>query len=241
MQSQRGITIMVGPEELAPSPFWFLECFVMPMPTGKRAANLKELLETLREVDETVLSYHLWQSRTSTAHPEVEYPNDFAIWAAAALQDSRLAEKLSVIDPFGFESMEQIRGALVDLLEEYIWDLPLVPWVRPGLEFYFCKASTVVLRSDIGARTLSEFCSGLAKVGPDSIYYHFVDARWRLRSMKTDDFSNWINASYDLPELVSAVQGIDVWFYTLEEVRNTILELVNQHIEKPDDNTPERT
>ncbi len=221
---------MAGLEDPAASPFWFHECVVMPMPTGKKAANLRELLEILREVDETVLSYHLWQSRMSIAHPGVEYPNDFAIWAANALQDSRLAEKLSVIDPFSFENMEQVRDTLVDLLEEYLWDLPYVPWARPGFEFYFCEASTVVLRSQIVARTLSEFCSGLARVGPDSIYYHFVDARWRLRSMKTDDFSNWIKASYDLPELVSAVQGIDVWFYTLEEVRNTIIDLVNQYI-----------
>ncbi len=230
---------MAGSDNPAPSPFWFQECLVMPMPTGKSAANLRELLETLREADERVLSYHLWQSPMAVAHPAVEYPNDFAIWAATALQDSRLAEKLSVIDPFGFENMVQIRDSLVDLMEGYLWDLPYVPWVRPGFEFYFCKASTVVLRSNICAETLSEFCSGIAKVGLDSIYYHFVDARWRLRSLRTDDFSNWIRDSYDLPELVAAVQGIDIWFYTLEEVRNTILGLVNQYIEKSNEHTAE--
>jgi Family of unknown function (DUF5752) len=233
---------MVSADQPAPSPFWFHECVVIPMPTGQAAVNLRDLLQTLREVDEAVLSYHLWQSRMSLARPDVEYPNDFAAWAGHALQDSRLAEKLSVLDPFAFGDMGQVRNALVDLLEEYMWDLPYVPWARPGFEFHFCEASTVVLlRSGVFARTLSEFCAGLAKVGLDSIYYHFVDARWRLRSIRTDDFSNWIKDSYDLPELVSAIRGIDIWFYTLEEVRNTILDLVNQHIEKPDDNTPERT
>lgn len=231
--------IMVSPDQPAPSPFWFHECVVMPMPTGKTAVNLRDMLQTLREVDESVLCYHLWQSRMAIAHPAVEYPNDFAVWAAQALQDSRLAEKLSVIDPFGFENMEEVRETLVDLLEEYLWDLPSVPWARPGFEFHFCEASTVVLlRARIVAGTLSEFRSGLTQVGLDSIYYHFVDARWRLRSMKTDDFSNWIRDSYDLPDLVAAIQAIDVWFYTLEEVRKTILDLVSQHIEKPDDNTP---
>jgi len=232
---------MVSPDQPAPNPFWFSECIVMPMPTGKAAVNLRDLLQTLREVNESTLSYHLWQSRMSIAHPEVEYPNDFASWAANALQDSRLAEKLSVIDPFGFENMEQIREALVDLLEEYLWDLPSVPWARPGFQFYFCDVSTIVLRSQIVARTLPEFCSGLMKVGQNSIYYHLMDARWRLRSLKTDDFSHWIKESFDLPELISAIQGIDIWFYTLDEIRNTILEFVNQYIEKPDDNAPERT
>ncbi len=221
---------MVSADQPAPNAFLFSECVVMPMPIGKRAANLRDLLQTLREVDETVLSYHLWQSRMSITRPDVEYTNDFAVWAAKALQDGRLAEKLSVIDPFGFENMEQIRDTLLDLLEEYLWDLPSVPWARPGFEFYFCDASMIVLRSQIFARTLSEFCSGITQVVRNSIYYHFMDARWRLRSMKLDDFSNWIKDSYDLPELVSAIQGIDVWFYTIEEVRNTILELVNQYI-----------
>jgi hypothetical protein len=43
-----------------------------------------------------------------------------------------------------------------------------------------------------------------------------------------NDFSNWIKINYDLPDLAAAIQGIDVGFYTLEEVRGTILDLVNQ-------------
>jgi hypothetical protein len=228
---------MVNADQPARSPFWFYECVVVTMPTGRTAANLRDLLLILREADESVLSYHLWQSRMAIANPDVEYPNDFAAWAAIALQDSRLAEKLSVIDPFSFDSLEQVRETLVDMLDEYLWDLPSVPWTRPGFEFYFCEASILVLRSQIQARTLSEFCSELGKVPRNSIYYHFVDARWRLRSTKADDFSNWIKDSYDLPDLVSAIQGIDVWFFTLDEVRDTILDLVTQHIEKPDANT----
>jgi len=228
---------MVSADQRAPSPFWFSECIVMPMPTGKTAANIRDLLQTIREVNESTLAYHLWQSRMSIAHPDVEYPNDFAIWSANALHDSRLAEKLSVIDPFSFDDMEGIRGALVDLMEDYLWDLPSVPWASPGFEFFFCDASTIVLRSPIVAQTLSEFCSGIMNVGQNSIYYHLMDARWRLRSMKMDDFSYWIKQSFDLPELVSEIQGIDVWFYSLEEIRQTIFELVKKYIEASDDVT----
>jgi hypothetical protein len=208
------------------------------MPTGRTAVNLKEMLQIIGEVDTAVLSYHLWQSRMAIAHAEVEYPNDFAVWAANSLQDSRLAEKLSVIDPFNYEDMEQIREALSEVIEDYMWNLPSVPWARPGFEFHFCEASTVVLvRPRIVAGTFAEFRKGLAEVGIDSIYYHFVDARWRLRKLKTDDFSIWLQDSYGLPELVEAIQGIDLWFFTLEEVRQALLKLLDQYIEKPYDNT----
>ncbi len=202
----------------------------MPMPIGQKVVNLRELLQAVREMDEAVLYFHLLQSRLTLSQPEVEYPNDFAMWAAVALQDARLAEKLSSFDPFEYGSLDQVRQAIVDILEEYLWDLPNVPWARPGLEFHFCEASTVVIRSEISAATLKEFCQAIQIVGLDSLYYHFFEARWRLEARDADDFSYWIDTNFDLPSLVEAIRGIDVYFYTLPELRTTLLGLVHQHV-----------
>lgn len=219
-------------DQTASNPFWFRECFLIPMPIGRKAINLRELLESVREVDEAVLYYHLLQSRLTLSQPEVEYPNDFAMWAATALQDARLAEKLSSFDPFEYGDLAQVRQAMVDILEEYLWDLPNVPWARPGLEFHFCAASTVVIRSEISAANFREFCQALQNVGLDSLYYHFFEARWRLEVRDTDDFSYWIGTNFDLPDLVAAIRAIDVYFYTLPEIRTTLLNLVHQHVEE---------
>jgi hypothetical protein len=217
-------------DQTAPNPFWFKECFLMPMPSGAKAVNLREMLQALREMDEAVLYFHLLQSRLTLSQPEVEYPNDFAMWAAAALQDARLAEKLSSFDPFEYENLAQVRQAMVEILEEYLWDLPNVPWARPGLEFHFCEASTVVMRSQISADNLKDFCQAIQIVGLDSLYYHFFEARWRLGVREVDDFSFWIDTNFDLPQLVEAIRAIDVYFYTLPEIRTTILNLIHQHV-----------
>ena len=89
----------------------------------------------------------------------------------------------------------------------------------------------VVVSADIAAQTLREFCAGLQTVGLDSIYYHFVEARRRLANLKgmKDDFSHWIESNFELPDLVSAIREIDVYFYTLPEVRDTLLSLVKDH------------
>jgi hypothetical protein len=212
------------------NPFWFRECFLIPMPIGRRAINLRELLQAFREVEEAVLYYHLLQSRLIQSQPEVEYPNDFASWAASALQDSRLAEKLSSFDPFEFQTLAEVRQAMVDILEEYLWDLPNVPWARPGMDFHFCEASTVVMRSEISAKNLREFSQALQKVGLDSLYYHFFEARWRLERQDMDDFSYWIGTNFDQPALVAAIRSIDVYFYTLPEIRTTLLDLIHQYV-----------
>lgn len=214
----------------AQDPFWFRECFIMPMPLGRKAVNLRELLEALRELDESVLYYHLIQSWLAISPPAVEYPNDLALWAATALQDSKLAEKLSSFDPFEYEDLGEVRQAVVDILEEYLWDLHFIPWARSGFELHFCQASTVVIRSEINAQTLKEFCSALGKVGLDSLYYHFFEARWRLGVRKADDFSFWIENNFGLPELVKAIRDLDTYFYSLKEIRETLLGLINQHL-----------
>jgi hypothetical protein len=217
-------------EKLAEYPFRFRECFLIPMPIGTKVVNLRELHHALREVSDSVLYYHLLQSRMAVSPPAVEFPNEFALWASVALQDSALAEKLSSFDPLEYGNMSQVRQAIIDILEEYLWDLPFVPWARPGFEFYFCEASTVVIRSEISATNLQEFCQALNKVGLDSIYYHFFEARWRLERT-IDDFSYWIETNFDLPDLVADIRNLDVYFYSLRETRETLLALIHQHLE----------
>ena len=218
------------PEQPAVNPFWFRECFLMTMPLGRKAVNLRELAQTLREVDEGVLYYHLLQSRLAVTQPVVEYPNEFALWAATALQDSKLAEKLSSFDPFDYNDMEQVREAMLEILDEYLWNLPSVPWARPGFEFHFCEASMVVIQDETPANTLHDFCQTLVKVGLDSVYYHFFEARRRLGMQHIDDFSYWMEYNFGLPELVAAIRDIDVYFYTLKEVRDTLLTLIHKHL-----------
>jgi len=191
---------------------------------------LRELLEAVRNLDESVLYYHLIQSRLAPGPPAVEYPNDLAYWAANALQDSKLAEKLSSLDPFEYENMSKVRQTVRDILEEYLWDLPCIPWARSGFELHFCQASTVVVRSKIGAQTLEELCIALGKVGLDSLYYHFFEARWRLGVRKADDFSFWIDTNFDLPDLVRAIRDMDIYFYSLMEIRQTLIELIHQYM-----------
>ncbi|MGA8572552.1 MAG: DUF5752 family protein [Desulfobaccales bacterium] len=223
-------------DQKAPNSFVFSEYFLMPMPTGNKATNLRELLQFLKEMTEPVLNYHLWQTRLSIIQPTVEYPNDFALWAATALRDDLLAEKLSAIDPFDYKDLTEVREAMVEEVEQYLWDSP--PYqVRPGYELELCEASAVVLHSGISARTLGEFCGALQTVGLNSVYFHFVEARRRLGDRKLDDFSHWIADNFTMPSLVSAIGEIDIYFYTLAEIRDAILALVQEQAGTTDGQT----
>jgi hypothetical protein len=86
------------------------------------------------------------------------------------------------------------------------------------------------MRSHIRAQTLQVFCETLQKVGLDSIYYHFFEARWRSGVSNVDDFSFWIETNFGLPELVAAIRGIDIYFYSLREIRDTLLGMIHQYL-----------
>ena len=59
-------------DQSAQNVFWFSQYFLIPRPTGKKATNLRELMEHLQEMSEPVLEYHFWQSRLTFTQTEVE-------------------------------------------------------------------------------------------------------------------------------------------------------------------------
>ena len=85
--------------------------------------------------------------------PSFDYPdyhNDFAVWAKLHLADLVLAERFGVLDPYAFSSMEELRGVMLDIIDERLNSLAYAPVVPKGTEFYFFEADTVVF--DTGDR-----------------------------------------------------------------------------------------
>ena len=87
------------------------------------------------------LFHHLYQSYINSAVKTGEFPNDFANWAAYELADTSLAEKLASFNPYDFNDVSRAREKVAEIIEEHMWDLHTIPWVRPGSEFYFSSAT----------------------------------------------------------------------------------------------------
>ncbi|MCU0254808.1 MAG: DUF5752 family protein, partial [Acidobacteria bacterium] len=119
-------------ERRAAAPFRFCDYEGLAMPTGQRAANLRELLEIVRTAPTAALHHHLYRSQLRHRFEAWDFPNDFASWAATALEDRVLAEKLSALDPFAATDLEAARNALLDVMEDHLDGLTFVPWARPG-------------------------------------------------------------------------------------------------------------
>lgn len=195
----------------------------------EKATNLQELAAAIRACPDASIFQHTFQTLEEHHFIGEGFSNDFSHWAFAACNEVQLAERLAAIDIREFTSIAPLRERLVHIIDAYLQKNPRAA-TRTAMEpFYFMAADLVVVPTPYVARNLDEFADGLRKVTVHSIYYHFIDARLRLK-LNTNDFSVWMEQELDLNAAADRLNRIDIYTSTLEGVRRNILRVVETEI-----------
>jgi len=139
--------------DLETSPFAIKDCALLAIATGKRAQNLRELREHLRTIDLGSIYYHFWGGLLRPRFDDPEYHNDFAIWVAHSLHNKALAERLAVIDPVVYESLEAVRNELIEIIEETLDETEFPIWAKRDDQFEFIRHQIVVFDTQLAANT----------------------------------------------------------------------------------------
>ena len=213
-------------EQRASIPFQFKECVVQVELTGRHAHTLREFSTGLREVPAGSIFHHMHHFFFRHHLELPDYSNDFSNWLASGIEDRALAEKFANVSPFQFSSVEALREHILAILDAYMAQHPELQDRRTET-FYFDTATTLVF-SGLQAYTLAEFRSELARTEVSAIYYHFYEARVR-RSLKTDDFTHWLEQCFIAEPLVKAIRGVDPYMHSLEELRAIVLRLFDRY------------
>lgn len=202
--------------------FTLKDCALIALATGKRAQNLRELREHLREIDPACIYYHFWGGLLRPRFDDPEYHNDFAIWVAHSLHNKVLAERLAVIDPVAFKTLEDLRNELIETIEEYLDETEFPAWSKSDDQFEFIRSQIVVFHTHISIREPVEFQKILSTMSVGSVFFHFVDAR-RRNERPIDDFQNWLlNFGTEYQDLCSAIDCIDPYFSPLTKLRDEL-------------------
>jgi hypothetical protein len=212
--------------ERARDPFRFIDYEGLVVASGTEARNLREFLDVIRRAPAEVIHHHLFRAALSHRYGTWDHPNDFSAWAATALGDPVLAEKLSSLDPFRRGDIENARAAIVDLVEEDLESSATVPWARPGFEFHFASGIYFALPGQREAWTLEELRSGISQIPLSSLYFHFHEARLRGDDDE-DDFSRWLEQELGRSELALKLRGIDFYLFSLEELRHRLVSILD--------------
>jgi len=210
-------------------PFAIKDCALAAIAIGKRAQNLRELRDNLETIHQGSIYYHFWGGLLRPRFDDPEYNNDFAGWARHGLHDSRLAERLGVIDPTDFVDIEDLRRELIDVIEERLDESELIPWSKGDQQFHFIRSQIFVFDTYKRIDTPEELALAVPQMSISSIFYHFIDARRRTEE-SIDDFEAWlIGFGSKHKGLYNKIAAIDPYFISLSELRQQLTDLFNCH------------
>lgn len=222
----------MAPVAVAADPFRFIGCVELRQSLDQRATDERELLDRLEDVPSGSIFYHTHGYFLRHRPITTAYGNDFASWVAVHVRDQVLAERLAVINPFEFSSLEALREELLSAVHDHLSRLSVVPRVEFGEVFHFQQSHIVEVPLGPAAATLAEFRQGLAEVDASAIYYHMVEARARL-GRRSGDFAEWLRISLGMTALAEKIERIDAYMTSLERVRARVLALVDTALESP--------
>lgn len=208
-------------------PFYFNTSAHLVRITGQQANTLSELLDALRECPEDSIFQHTFRTLQEHHFLREGFSNDFAHWALASCNEPSLAERLASVDVREFTSVPELRDRFIQIVEKYLQRSPEAGRRSAEETFYFCASDTVVVPTSFVAHTMHEFAEGLRRVSVHSIHHHFIEARLRLKLM-SNDFSQWLHEDVGLTEAARAVNRIDIYTATLEDVRGQIVRVVER-------------
>ena len=202
--------------------FNLMDCALIAIATGENAQNLRELRDCLRKTHPGCLYYHFWGAHLHPHFDDPEFQNDFAIWASRKLNDLKISEQLSLIDPNIYKNMEDLRTEVIEIIEQRLYELEYVPWAKRGQEFHFIRSQIVIFNTGVNVNDPKELLDIIPGMSLGSIYYHFIDSRRRTPDNR-NDFSIWLDgSSKKYSVLTEELDKIDPYFTTLHELREEI-------------------
>lgn len=215
----------------AKEPFTFYTRLHLSELTGLRAATLKQLLQLIKTVSGSSIYHHTHRFLQQHQYLSPEPPNDFAYWVASALGEDELSEKLASIDTVQFSTIRSLREEIVSTIEKYLEKNPTarMKFAQKDDEFHFMKSVSFIMPTAYAAQDLKEFAQILKKITIDSIYFHIFEARLRV-GKKTNDFSHWIETSFGNKKLADRISGLDPYTRTLEDLRKTLIRIIESQI-----------
>jgi hypothetical protein len=209
------------------APFSFVGCVEIKEMLGRQARDESELLLHLEEVPPDSIYFHTYSYFLRHSYLKGQYPNDFATWAAEEVGDSVLGERLGILNPFAFESVEALRNELITIMDDHLNDLQVVPRVVHGEPFEFMSSRIIEIPTGVEVESLSDFISALREIEGSAIYFHVFEARLRLGKPQSD-FSIWLETALGQKELAARIDALDPYFLRLEILRSRIVDMCQE-------------
>lgn len=214
-------------QEQRPSSFIVKDCSVSTLATGVSAGSLIDLREKIMMVPVECIYYHFWVARLRPHFVHSGYHNDFAMWAHQVLNEQPLAEKLSILDPLRFDSLEDLRFSLIELIDEALDEKAPISWAKKEFFFHFISSKIIVMNTLQQIEKPEDLLTTIDQLSKSSIFYHFIDSR-RHKKASEDDFSLWLRGFGEAYQpLIKSFSEVDIYFLSLSDIKSRLSIIVH--------------
>lgn len=212
--------------------FYVKDCALAAIATGIRAQTLLELRDRLSSIHPNCIYYHFWGGRLRTSFEHGEYHNDFSHWAHHNLHDDILAEQLELLNPTEYETMEDLRNELIEIMDNRLDEKEMIPWAKSDEQFYFLRSKMIIFQTAHRLTKPEELVTVLPLLSRSSLFYHFIDSARRVPG-KIDDFSTWLQEYHDgYQELIAMLRKIDPYLISLSDLQQRLISIVGEYFIK---------
>ncbi len=202
------------------SPFIFKSELWIPKYTGIKAHSISEFIEIFKTIDEFSIFYHMYINIFNYHNLPTFYTNSISYWFYKN-GNLLLAEKISIVDPLDYYDLEELRHAILNILEKNHdpeWDR------QEYTPFYFIKAEREIIDCEKIANTLEQFIEGVKKSSINSVFYHMVTSRIENKTL-VNDYSAWL---FNMGEAKKAekINKLDLYTMNLYDVKKEIIKIL---------------
>ena len=186
----------------------------------------------LQDVHIGAIYHHFWGGRMQPAFDEPEFQNDFAGWVRHAIHDDELSERLGILDPTNYPSLEALRTELLNIIDERLSVSQNIPWAQADMPFTFNRSQIVIYDTNVRLKEPREFAQAAPNFTVGTIFYHFIDGR-RRPPVGEDDFRAWLaEFGPDFEDLRARLADIDPYFRSMTELKQRLIKLFEQYFAK---------
>jgi hypothetical protein len=213
------------------APFVFMTSIQSVQLTGRRAKNLEELYLGIEEVDGSSIYHHTYRFLRHLHFIRDIPRSDFAFWINENLKEEIIAEKIMSLDLRDFPSIRSLRESILSILSDEKKNK--IRWIRdvlPGMEFHFCRSTSIVLQAGYTSHNIEEFIDGISRVDAGSFFYHLVESPLRLEVTDPEyknDFSRWIGSEMNLADEAGKIAHLDPYGSDMEKLRKSIIDILS--------------
>lgn len=209
-------------------PFSIKDCTLSAIATGTKAQTLIDLRDKIEIIHPSSIYFHFWGGRLRTAFEHREYHNDFSDWAHRCLHDDILAERIEVINPTEYSTMEELRNELIETLETRLDEQEAVPWAKSDQQFHFIMSRIVIFHTKYSLERPQDMVDVIPHLSNSTLFYHFIDSSRRLPE-QIDDFSYWLRQFGEpYQDLITALKKIDPYLISLADLKDKLISITSE-------------